>query len=294
MNMVNSTDVRTHGAAEGRLPSIGWRFSDLWRAPLTDLPVRDELIRQYVPLSAQMNIMEIGPGSGFPAFRMAREVATLTLLEVAAGSAARLRGKFEGTPNVGVVIDDLCREGLGRTYACSADAIIAIDVFMFVSDPATALGNLAEMLRPRGSLFMAFPNYEVPDWPTFYRTRTELETHLRIAGFAEWEIYSLRLSPWSQLLYKWLHEVPLRLYRALQTARRKRPPRAQTYDETWAFQYGRGMEALKLPIHLYWATTMTLMRLGGDLFHRAECGEEIFRKNIFVVAHRGGSDGGIE
>jgi len=54
------------------------------------------------------------------------------------------------------------------------------------------------------------------------------------------------------------------------------------------------MEALKLPIHLYWAAVMILMRLGGDLFRRAECGEEIFRKNLFVVAHRGGSDGGIE
>jgi SAM-dependent methyltransferase len=276
------------------LPSIGWRLSDLWRAPLTDLPVRDELIRQYVPLSPQMDVMEVGPGSGFPAFRMAREVGTLTLLEVAAGSAARLRRKFEGTPNVRVVIDDLCREGLGRKHACSADAIIAIDVLMFVPDPAAALGNLAKMLRPRATLFMAVPNYEIPAWPTFYRTRAELETHLRAAGFAEWEIYSLRLSPWSQLLYNWLHEAPLRLYRALQTARQKRPPRALTYDETWAIQHGRGMEALKLPIHLYWAAVMILMRLGGDLFRRAECGEEIFRKNLFVVARRGGSDGGIE
>jgi 16S rRNA A1518/A1519 N6-dimethyltransferase RsmA/KsgA/DIM1 with predicted DNA glycosylase/AP lyase activity len=120
MSRVHSSgDVRTRSAPEGRLPSIGWRLSDLWRAPLTDLPVRDELIRQYVPLSPQMDVMEVGPGSGFPAFRLAREVATLTLLEVAADSAATLRRRFERTPNVEVVVDDMVEEGWTVASACT-------------------------------------------------------------------------------------------------------------------------------------------------------------------------------
>ncbi len=281
-------------ALEGKLPSIRWRLSDLWRAPLTDLPVRDELIRQYVPLSPQMEVLEIGPGSGFAAFRLAREVAALTLVEVAAGNAAILRRKFEHTPNVEAVVGDLCSEELGRLRAGSYDAILAIEVLEFVSDPATALRNMAEMLRPGGSLFMQFPNYENPAWPTFYGTRKELEAHLRAAGFAQWEIYGLRLSPWPQHLFDWLHEVPLRLYRTLQRERRQRPQRPHSYDETWAFHHGSSLEGLKLPIHLYWAAIMILMRLGGDVFRRARCGEEILSKNLFVVANTAGNDGVIE
>ncbi len=88
MNQVNITsDGVARSVLESRLPSARWRLSDLWRAPLTDLPVRDELIRQYVPRSPRMKILEVGPGSGFPAFRMAREVGSID----ADGSCRRQR-----------------------------------------------------------------------------------------------------------------------------------------------------------------------------------------------------------
>jgi 23S rRNA A2030 N6-methylase RlmJ len=59
------------------------------------------------------------PTCGFPAFRLAREVATLTLLEVAADSAATLRRRFERTPNVEVVVDDMVEEGWTVASACT-------------------------------------------------------------------------------------------------------------------------------------------------------------------------------
>jgi SAM-dependent methyltransferase len=269
--------------------SISSRVSDLWRAPLTDLPVRDELIRQYIPLSPEMEVLEIGPGSGFPAYRMARVVASLTLLEVAAGNAAILQQRFAAVPNVEVVLGDLCGKGLGEKRPCTYDAAIAVEVFEYLSDPCTALHNLAAMLRPGGLFFMQFPNYENRALPTFYRTRHALEVQLRAAGFASWKIYSLRLSPWSQRLFHWLHELPLHLYRARQRSQKQRPQCPQRYDETWAFRHSGRLEAFKLPINLYWAAIMILMRLGGDVFRRIECGDEILGKNLFVVANRGGN-----
>jgi SAM-dependent methyltransferase len=277
-----------------RAPAHGWssissRVSDLWRAPLTDLPVRDELIRQYIPLSPQMEVLEIGPGSGFPAYRMARVVASLTLLEVAAGNAAILQQRFAAVPNVEVVQGDLCGKGLGEKHGCKYDAAIAIEVFEFLADPATALHNVAAMLRPGGFFFMQFPNYEHPAWPTFYRTRQQLEAQLSAAGFAGWKIYSLRLSPWSQRLFQWLHEFPLQLYRGYQRSQKRRPQSPHRYDETWAYSHTGRLEAFKVPINLYWAAIMILMRLGGDVFCRTECGDEILGKNLFVVADRGGN-----
>ena len=150
------------------------------------------------------------------------------------------------------------------------------------------------MLRPGGRLFLQFPNYENPAWPTFYRTREALEAHLHAAGFANWEIYVLRLSPWAQRLFHGLHEIPLQLYRACQRARRQRQPSPHCYDETWAFHHGGRLDALKLPIHLYWAAIMMLMRLGGDVFRRTECGGDIFGRNLFIAASRGGDNGVIQ
>jgi len=279
-------------ALRGALSPIKWRISDLWSAPLTDLPVRDELIRQYIPLSPRMEVMEVGPGNGFPAFRLNRSVATLTLLEVAEGNAANLRQQFARTSNVRVVHDDLCRKELGHERAGNFDAIFAIEVLEFVPDPATGLRNMAAMLRPGGSVFIQFPNYEDPAWPTCYRRRKELDKHLGEAGFIEWEIYVLRLSPWSQLLFHWLHEAPLRLYRARQRTQSQRPQSPRAYDETWAYHHGSRFEALKIPIHLYWAAVMTLMRLGGEVFRRDECGNEILGKNLFVTARKG-ENGGV-
>jgi SAM-dependent methyltransferase len=270
--------------------SIRWRLSDLWRAPLSDLPVRDELIRQYIPLAPETEVLEIGPGSGMSAFRMARAVGALALLEIASDNAACLQRRFASLPNVDVVQGDLCSKELGRNLSAKYDAVIAIEVFEFLSDPSTALRNIAAMLRPASCLFMQFPNYENPAWPTFYRSRHALEAQLTGAGFTDWRIYSLRLSPWSQWLFRYLHEFPLRLYRARQHSQQLRPQRPHCYDETWAFRRGGRLEAIKVPINLYWAAIMILMRMGGNVFCRTECGDEILGKNLFVVARTGGDD----
>ncbi len=50
------------------------RLSDIWKSPLTDLPIRDELLFQYLPLSPSMDVLEVGPGTGFTAFRLARSL----------------------------------------------------------------------------------------------------------------------------------------------------------------------------------------------------------------------------
>jgi SAM-dependent methyltransferase len=280
----NSAALVARQAIDGTSPSLSGRVSDVWRAPLTDLPVRDELIRQYVPLSTPMEVLEVGPGSGFTSFRLARTVSALTLLEVAPDSAAGLRRRLAHKPNVQVVQDDLCRPGLGQEHASLYDASLAIEVLEFLPDPATGLRNMAEMLRSGGHLYMQFPNYESKNWPTSYSTRRALETHLSRAGFTSWEIYSLRLSPWSQILFHWLHEVPLRLYRECERVRQRRPQSPQSYDETWAFHHASKFEALKVPIHFCWAAIILLMRLGGDVFRRVDCGDEILGRNLFVVA----------
>src|SRR5688572_16245443 len=104
---------RTPQGSEKPGPIIGrqrpsFRCSDLWKAPLHDFPIRDEILYQYLPLSPNMDVLEVGPGSGFSAFRLARHVRHLTLIDVAPSSIAYLRKVLEGIRNLSFICADVC------------------------------------------------------------------------------------------------------------------------------------------------------------------------------------------
>ena len=101
-------------AAPGRQRRAS-RLSDIWKAPLSDLPIRDEILYQYLPLSPQLEVLEVGPGTGFTAYRLARLVKSLTIVDVAAPNIARLR-KSLSLPNVELVCADLCAPDFPRFF----------------------------------------------------------------------------------------------------------------------------------------------------------------------------------
>jgi SAM-dependent methyltransferase len=271
-------------APSGSVRSLTWRVSDVWAAPFTDLPIRDELIHQYIPLSPEMELLEVGPGCGFETFRLARSIKHLTVLDVAAENVRYLENIFAGRENIRFVCADLCESGLAARLQRQFDSIIAVEVFEFIPDPGTALSNLARLLRSGGALYMQFPNIERGPGTTFFRSRADLERALQDAGFQQWELYVLRLRPWAQALFHWLHEKPMNAYRRLYQARNKRPARPQIYEDTWAFRHGRRLEHFKYVIHAYWALSMLLMRAGGDIFERTPAGEAILGKNLYLAA----------
>jgi len=57
------TSVEQRMAIRGRTGTRPhWHVSDLWKAPLTDLPIRDEILYQFAKFSPEMDLLEIGPG----------------------------------------------------------------------------------------------------------------------------------------------------------------------------------------------------------------------------------------
>lgn len=179
----------------GYIRRLSWRLSDIWAAPLSDLPIRDEVIDQYIPLSPQMELLEVGPGCGFETFRLARSVKQLTVLDVAAGNIARLKKIFAARKNVSLVCADVCCPNLGSEIATRFDAIVAIEVFEYLADPAAALSNLAQMLRPGGALYLQFPNYPGRPGTYFCSARAESKTfggsRLRALGVAHFAFAAL-------------------------------------------------------------------------------------------------------
>ena len=262
------------------------RFSDIWKAALHDFPIRDEILYQYLPLSSDMDVLEIGPGSGFTALRLARQVRCLTLVDIAAENITQLRESLGRVPNVKLLHADVCSPSLPETVGEQFDVIFGLEVFEYLAEPGVCLKNLAALLRKGGTLVLEFPNYPPPKSPgiTHFKRREELNKLLHTAGFESWNVFALKLRPHARMVFRYLHEHPLRVFRFL--LGRNAQGRAMTYDQTWAFRHQKSLERQRYILHAAWALLSAAMRLGGDCFRRTILGIEILNHDLLVVARR--------
>lgn len=262
------------------------RLSDLWRTPLHDFPIRDEILYQYLPLAQDADVLEVGPGSGLTGFRWSPLVRSLTLLDVAPGNVAKLQDALRGIPNLRFVCADICKPDLQGCFSDRFDALYCIEVLEFVPDPAAALANMAALLRPGGQALIQFPNYPPPRNPgiSYFRSRDELEHVMKESAFSNWSLYAIRLRPWAQAVYNTLHERPLALYRRLRS--RAGTTRPLIYDQTWAFQGGHRLQPYKPVLHGAWMILAAAMRLGGDCFERTPVNDDILNRNLLLLASR--------
>jgi len=262
------------------------RFSDIWRAPLHDFPIRDEILYQYAEIERNMDVLELGPGNGFTAFWLARQVCHLTLVDVSAENVKQLRQLLNGNPNVDVVCADVCSpelKGLPGPY----DVAFGLEVFELLPDPAVCLENLARVLRPGGQLLLQFPNYPPHRSPgeIHFEKRSDLEQVLRSAGFQEWTLYALQLSPHARLIYRLFHERPLKHLRRIRERSNKK--HILSYEQSWAFRSHPKLTSWKALIHTAWAILEAGCSLGGDCFQRQLLpGEDIFNCNLLLIARR--------
>lgn len=271
-------------SARKQRPSFRW--SDIWRAPLHDFPIRDEILYQFLSLSAEMNVLEVGPGSGFTAFRLSRAVRRMTLVDVSALVLRDLRAQLEHAPNLDFICADLSRPGLAAQVEQEFDVAFGLDVFEYVVDPAACLQNLASVLRPDGELFLSYPNVPPPvgDGVTFFSRQRDLDELLAEAGFSRWDTFAVRLGPFAAGIFRALHEWPLRLYRRL--GQGERPARPQTYEATWTFQQRQKLFRYKTALHLFWAALRGVMLSGGDIFLREPVTDGIVGRQLVIRAWR--------
>jgi SAM-dependent methyltransferase len=265
-----------------RHPSF--RLSDIWRAPLNDFPIRDEILYRFLPLSMDLDVLEIGPGSGFTAFRLARQVHSLTLVDVAAQSLASVRENLRPLANVRCICADPSEPGLAEELKQEFDVAFALDVFEYIVDPGACLRNLVHVLRPRGELFLTYPNVPPPqgDGVTYFSRLSELENLLERVGFRRWDIFEVRQRPFARWAYFTAHEYPLQIYRQ----RRSGNPdgRPQTYEGSWVFKHSEKLGRYKVPLHMFWYLLDKAIRLGGDVFESEPLTDEILGRQLVIRA----------
>jgi SAM-dependent methyltransferase len=267
-------------AAKTALPNRpqrpSFRLSDVWRAPLNDFPIRDEILYQYLPLSSSMDVLEIGPGSGFTAFRLSRKVQSLTVVDVAAQVVDDLRLRIGSLPNVRYVCADVTHPALDKKVDQRFDAIFLLDVFQYFANPVVAVTNFAHLLRPQGELFITFPNVLPPrgDGVNYFTAASSLGELFERSGFSHWQVFAVRLRPWSA--------APLQYYRNWH--RKERSDRPQTYEESWVFQRREKLRLYKPLLHILWTVLAAALRLKGDTFLSEPVTDGILGKQLVIRA----------
>ena len=277
-------------AIRSRMAAIGarllFRWSDVFDAPLHDFPIRDEILCQYLPLAADADVLEVGPGSGFTAFRLARCVRRVTLLDVAPRAVEELRRTLGNIPNIQFVCADVAAPGLAGKLEHAFDAIFGLDVFEYVKDPAACLSNLARVLHAGGELLLTFPNVPPPtgDGVTWFTNLSALEAMVAGAGFTTWEIFAVRPRRFAVAVYAVLHEWPLRTYRRTRAGDKQARP--QIYEATWAFQHRERLRPFKAGLHLYWTVLGWAMRLSGGVFVAEPAGDRPVGRQLVIRARK--------
>jgi len=265
-----------------------FHLSDLWSAPLHGLPLRDQILYDTVTIRRDMKVLELGPGTGFTAYRLSRQVRHLTVVDVP-GNAGALQKALGELPNVEIVAADACRPGLEKLASGPFDLAFGLAVFDLLPDPAQCLHNLASTLRRGGRLLLQFPNYFPPrnSAVTFFRTMDELAELLRPAGFDAWSVYGIRLRRYASFVTSHLHDRPLALLRRL---RRSGPGAALTYDRTWVFANRSRLERCKPLVHAASAMLSAALDAGGRWFEYEPLGEAVANRNLLLIAQSKGGD----
>lgn len=290
MSSVDSAAINRAAAApaatESAMPRPAFRWSEIGAAPLHDYPIRDEILLQFFPYRQHMDVLEVGPGSGYTAYRLADAFRSMTLLDVAEAPIAELRQALAAVPNLRFACADACAPDFSQRAGGAFDALFALDMFEYVPNPAACLRNMAAALRPNGVLFLSFPNVPPPvgDGATWFTELGEIESLLREAGFVRWEIFAVRYRKYAAAAYTVLHEWPLRLYRRLR--RRDGAERPQTYEATWAFRHREQMLRRKRTIHAWWAMVTTMLRLGGNVFKSEPLTGRLLGRQLVIRAWR--------
>jgi SAM-dependent methyltransferase len=162
----------------------------------------------YLGLGAGDRLLDLGTGGGRHAFEAMRRGAVVTALDAdrkevgeAAGMIHAMVVDDEATKAAGGTGAGVCGDALRLPFAdATFDRVIAAEVLEHIPDDQTAMGELARVLRPGGTMAVTVPRYgpERVNWALsadyhntpgghvrIYR-KTELVERLRRAGLTEY------------------------------------------------------------------------------------------------------------
>ena len=149
-------------------------------------------IRERVPLSESLSVMDFGAGTGLVIGKLAPHVGPLIAVDISRAMLDELADKPELTRRVEVFCQDLLEEPLGR----SVDLVVSAMAMHHVEDTGALLRALHAHLTPGGRVALADldaedGSFHPPDTEGVFHLgfeRAALRAQLEEAGFTDVEI----------------------------------------------------------------------------------------------------------
>lgn len=247
-------------------------------APIHDFPIRDEILWQFGPTLDGRDVLEVGSGSGYTAWRVEKRARKFWAADCAEDT---VRSLFKNRI-IAVLLDFTGKMPHIKNFMTRFDVVYSLDMLECVpkGTGSQVFTNMFNSLRGYGELFVTFPNHE--KFPNHYETIEQLCEEIIGCNNGEWQcrVFTVELNPWAQFFYKWGHDKPLDLWRRLRGGN----PSTMNYDSTWAFQNRGGLEKVKWLIHGYWAVLMFVIKMAGPAFRARVTDRDIVGKQIVIRA----------
>jgi hypothetical protein len=238
-------------------------------APIHDYPIRDEILWQFGPRLDGLDVLEIGPGSGYTAWKLAPRVEQMVVADISS------------LPRIDWVLSyqaDFTKPGAQRTLG-KFDFIYSLDMLecVKIGEGAQVFENIRECLKSMGTALVTFPNHS--KFPNKYENVNQLIYEMRVGGidYNQFRITTVELRGWAQFWYKWGHDVPMGILRDL-----RKSESSMNYEQTWAFKKRNKLDKFKTIIHGYWSILNAIIKLGGPAYRQKQIKGEISGKQILI------------
>ena len=120
----------------------------------------DRMIQRYTWASSLIHpgseVLELCCGSGQGIGILSSKAKNITAVDVTHSLINQARGTYTGRDNIKLIINDAAR------YASECkdmyDTIVIFEAIYYIKDPLDLLADLANMLKPNGSILITWPN----------------------------------------------------------------------------------------------------------------------------------------
>jgi len=239
-------------------------------APIHDYPIRDEILWQFGPRMDGLEVLEIGAGSGYTAWKLAPRVREMAVADIA--DLQFCWGKVMS------YVADFTKPGAQRTLG-KFDFIYSLDMLecVKIGEGPQVFENIRQCLNREGTALITFPNHS--KFPNSYENLDQLIYEMRVGGIGadKFRISTVELRGWAQFWYRWGHDVPMGILRDL-----RKGESGMNYEQTWAFKKRNTLDKFKPLIHGYWAILNAIIKLGGPAYRQKQIKGEILGKQVLI------------
>lgn len=257
------------------------------RIPYTGLTYKHGLLLSHIAFGKGDSVAEIGVGTGYSCFKLARRVAFVLGIDISRELIELLNEAASSQSNMKFIRSDVSAEEPPEQYRDKMDVVYSIDTLNYVPSPERFFRYVALLLKPGGRAFVSFPNEprEKMEGVTNFEKLDELDSCIASSGLIAEKVLLADFSRWFLFIYKNLW---YRIKKIIYPEEYDGETKPQVFDETVAFRL-TARKSVNPLVRCYTSFVMCLLRLGGT--YRYFDDGDPYDRYVITIIRKGDDDG---